>query len=88
MSEATLVMVDERCEANRVVVVGPEEVGSEELSFTALFREYLNEQGTRNAEAERVLRAFEDLSESVEGERAEIETDDELSGAEEGGDAA
>ncbi len=88
LPDATLVMVDERCEANRVVVVRSGDIGSEELSFTALFREYLNEQGTRNVEADRVLRAFEDLSESVEDERVDLETDDELSGAEEGGDAA
>lgn len=67
--DATFVNVNEDCAATRIDVVQAAEADEEaEPGFSELFRTYLAEQGTRGADATRVLKRFEQFLEAVNDE--------------------
>ncbi len=67
--KATLVDVNEDCAATRIEVVEAAKADADaEPSFRDLFRTYLAEQGTRGADAKRVLKGFEQLFEAADEE--------------------
>ncbi|WP_181013068.1 metallophosphoesterase family protein [Mycobacterium marinum] len=67
--EATFVDVNEDCAATRIEVVEATEAQAEaEPSLRDLFRTYIAEQGTRGADAKRVLKRFEQLLDAVDEE--------------------
>ncbi len=67
--EATLVDVNEDCAATRIEVVEAAKADADaEPSFRDLFRAYLAEEGTRGADANRVLKKFEQLLEAADEE--------------------
>jgi exonuclease SbcD len=67
--DAVFVEVNEDCAATRIEVVEAGELDADaEPSFSELFRTYLGEQGTRGADAKRVLKTFEQLLEALDEE--------------------
>jgi len=69
LPKATVLQVTEVCAAHRVKVMSKEDVPNAEPSFEALFRDYLAEEGTRGASADRVMKTFSTLIQAVEEER-------------------
>jgi len=61
LPEATLLQVREVCSSHRLEVVEEPDAPTPEPSFEELFRGYLGERGTRDADADRVLDAFSTL---------------------------
>jgi exonuclease SbcD len=76
---AVLLAVTENCAARRMTVLAGEGASEDAApSFAELFREYLAEEGTRAAAADRVMKMFETLITAVEAEEdvsfPEVET--------------
>jgi exonuclease SbcD len=69
LPEATLLSVQEDCEATRVHVLTQADVGDDrEPTFKELFRDYLSSNGIRAGSSDRVLEYFDGLLTAVEHE--------------------
>jgi DNA repair protein SbcD/Mre11 len=67
---AVVLQIHEVCVANRIEVLTKASVAADvEPSFEELFRDYLTEQGTKGAAADRVMRTFESLIAAVDEEQ-------------------
>ena len=66
LTNATVADVDEDCLATRLQTLEPLATSGEEPDYRDLFKEFVNEVGTRVARAELVTSAFEALMDSVE----------------------
>ena len=70
LPEATVLRIVEDCAARRLTVLeGSGFPSSSEPSFSELFRDYLQEIGTKKAEADRVVKVFDALIRAVETEQ-------------------
>lgn len=79
LPDAVLLQVTEDCATRRLTVLQSADITDQaEPSFSEMFRSYLGEQGTRGAQANRVMSMFEDFIAAVEQEQEpsfpEIET--------------
>ena len=77
LPKAVVLEVTEVSAARRLAVLEPgEDAGAPEPTVAETFREYLREEGTRGAEADRVLATFERLLAAVEQEEPAVFTEE------------